>query len=184
MRKFLICSALVAVAALSAVSQEPLTVTFINGDRRSTLRYTTPDVNSRTEGVPFFLVIKDYASLDGQHADTRSRIDTPQFELSLNSAANPKTDVQLVKLDIKSKRRQIRLAKASFFKASHGFPNDHVLPITIEEIGSRDGLTQYRITPQSPLRRGGEYALVRGRRDQYSLVRGRGLYFFDFGVDK
>jgi hypothetical protein len=61
-------------AALPAVSQETLTVTLINGDRRSTLRYTTPDVNSRAEGVPFFIVIKEYASLDGKRAEARASL--------------------------------------------------------------------------------------------------------------
>lgn len=183
MRKFLIPAAFVIVAALSAVAQEAPTVTLIDGDRRSTVRYTTSDAKSRVGGAPIFIVVKVYASLNGKRADTRSRTDTPQFELFLNSAANPKSEVQLVKFDIKSKRRQIRLAKTRLFDSSIGFPRDHILPVTVEEIGSRGGLMHYRITPQSPLRRGGEYAIVCGRGGEYPLVRDRRMYF-DFGVDK
>src|SRR2546430_14441783 len=99
MRKILIPAAFLIVAVLSAVAQETLTVMLIDGDRRSTLRYTTPDAKGRVGGVGIFTVVKGYASLDGMRADTRSRTDTPQLEFSLNSAANPKNQLRLVKFD-------------------------------------------------------------------------------------
>jgi hypothetical protein len=172
MRKLFLTAACVILAA-SAVAQDALTIKLVDGDRRTTLRYTTPDAKGRVGGFGIFTVVKGYASLAGKTADVRSRTDSPSFEFFLNSAANPKNEVQLVKFDIKSKSREIRLSKARAGDSSIGFPQDHTVPVTIEEIETRSGFTQWRMKPQSPLRRGGEYA----------VVRGRGMYF-DFGVDK
>ncbi|HMJ26640.1 MAG TPA: hypothetical protein VK475_12455, partial [Pyrinomonadaceae bacterium] len=74
------------------------------------------------------------------------------------------------RFDVRSDRREIRVAKGSGGLALMSIPKDHLIETTVEEI--RNGSTKrYRLKPTGPLPPG-EYCLSR-----------RMSICYDFGVD-
>jgi hypothetical protein len=112
---------------------------------------------------------KQYFSFGGPKATLRTRNAMPTLQFD----ADPDFDdpVYLFRLDVRSDRREIRIAKG------HGLteltiPKDHMIPTRQEEIGKgQNSTTRYQIKPTVPLR-SGEYCLSR-----------RVSVCFDFGVD-
>jgi hypothetical protein len=172
--RFTIALGLLSFFALfsSTGAQEALTVILVDGEKRTEMKYTDANRHGQVSGIGVFTQVKSYLTLDGQGADVRTKNPSPQFEFWLQSAMNAKTTVLLVKLDRRSKQREIRLSKAKGRDASTGFPIDHILPVTLEEISSNGSMTNYRVSSQSPLPPG-----------EYAIVRHPNL-FFDFGIDK
>jgi len=113
---------------------------------------------------------KQYFRFTGPKATIRTKTLTPvlQFE------ADPSFDdpVYLFRLDMRSDRREIRVAKGFGGLAELSIPKDHIIPTSLEEIGAGQNSTKrYRMKPTIPLRPG-EYCLSR----TISVC-------FDFGVD-
>ena len=97
------------------------------------------------------------------------------FEISLPSDVNAADQLVLIKLNPKSDRREIEVARAGALGVSTGFRKDSVVPITFEEIrtetiGGSAKYTLYRVKVVSPLPPG-EYAFAPQN------------YYYDFGVD-
>lgn len=99
-------------------------------------------------------------------------------EIGIPENVNPSDYVALVRLDVKSDRREIQISKASTglmsVKVKSGFPKDNVIPITIEEVTGIEnggGIKVYRVKVVAPIP-ANEYA--------FTIL---GERFFDFGVD-
>ncbi|SRR6266446_1885132 len=113
---------------------------------------------------------KQYFIFAGPKAAIRTKTLTPVFQFD----ADPSVDdpVYLFRLDMRSDRREIRVAKGYGGLAELSIPKDHIIPTSLEEIGAEQNSTKrYRMKPTRPLR-SGEYCLSR----TISVC-------FDFGVD-
>ena len=113
---------------------------------------------------------KQYFIFGGPKAAVRTRTVTPVFQFDADPAFDD--PVYLFKLDMRSDRREIRVAKGFGGLAELSIPKDHIIPTRLEEIGDGQNSTKrYRMKPTMPLRPG-EYCLSRN----ISVC-------FDFGVD-
>jgi len=161
----------VALALLLHPTPQSVTdVVVIDGADRIQMKYSLAEsrISSNMFGA------KGRSTLNGKKADLRIKSDTPQFMLFSDPAANLSNAVALVRLDVKSDRREIRTVKVGIGSVSSSLPKDHVISVNIEEIRSEPGnrrMNLYKIIPTSPLKPG-EYCLIRDR-----------TFFFDFGVD-
>jgi hypothetical protein len=143
-------------------------VTLIDGGRSVPLKDNTPSSNSRF-GVP---ISKQYFTFRGRKAAIRTVNTTPVLEFVAGPLTNVKSDVYLFKFDMRSDRREIRVAKGSGGLAELRIPNDHLITTGVEEIGDApNSEKRYRLKPAAPLRPG-EYCLAQGITS-----------FYDFGVD-
>ncbi len=113
---------------------------------------------------------KQYFIFGGPKAAIRTRTVTPVFQFDADPAFDD--PVYLFKLDMRSDRREIRVAKGYGGLAELSIPKDHIIPTRLEEMGDGQNSTKrYRMKPTMPLRPG-EYCLSR----TISVC-------FDFGVD-
>lgn len=147
-------------------------VMLVEETNRTAMKMCQPD--ARTPGVfgnPFSLKLR--LAIKGNHAQLRIKTNSPEFELSLPFDTNPSDSLAVVKLDIKSDRREIENGRASLMGGSSGLPQNRMLPVTISEVSSSDTSSEkcYRVKLVNPLP-AGEYALVVGQ-----------ARLFDFGVD-
>jgi hypothetical protein len=120
------------------------------------------------KGSSNVLVSKQHYRFKGPRATLRTKATIPEFQFE----TDPNSDdaVQLFRFDVRSDRREIRVASGSGGLVMMSIPKDHLVETTVEEIGS--GATKrYRMKPKRPLQPG-EYCLSRG------MSR-----FYDFGVD-
>ena len=112
---------------------------------------------------------KQYFALSGAKAAIRTTSTTPVFQFEVDPAFSE--DVYLFRFDVHSNKREIRVARGHGGLVDFSIPKDHLIPITLEEIGVGANATKrYRMKPTVPLRPG-EYCL------------GRSYSCFDFGVD-
>jgi hypothetical protein len=143
-------------------------VTLIDGTRSVALQDNTPASHSRF-GVP---ISKQYFTFRGRKAAVRTTNTQAVFEFLASAGANISSDVYLFKFDVRSDRREIRVAKGSGGLAEIRIPQDHLIAASIEEIGVGPSSTKrYRLKPNAALRPG-EYCLAQGITS-----------FYDFGVD-
>src|SRR6266404_382103 len=113
---------------------------------------------------------KQYFIFGGPKAAVRTRTVTPVFQFDADPAFDD--PVYLFRVDMRSDRREIRVAKGYGGLAELSIPKDHIIPTRLEEIGDGQNSTKrYRMKPTMPLRPG-EYCLSRN----ISVC-------FDFGVD-
>lgn len=151
-------------------------VVMIEDDTRIGMKYSTPEV--RTGGMLGALVNPLHKSrinyaLNGNHAQLRTRVTSPIFEVGIAADANPADVVAVVKLKAKSDRREIEASRGSITGISTGFRKQDLVPVSIEEVPGTATQTykRYRVKLVSPVPPG-EYALVFG-----------GASFYDFGID-
>ena len=161
---------LTSFVVASSFAQKSATDVFVmDGDNRIQMKYSHAD----TRGSHNILTAKIYYTLNGPKSDLRIKSSTPQF-LFYSDPAEKLTDV-LIRLDVKSDRREIRWIKSTGMGTStSSLPRDHVIDVNIEEVSSEPGdrkMNLYRVTPTSPLKPG-EYCLRLHR-----------TFFFDFGID-
>ncbi len=161
----------IALALLfHSIPQNVTDVVVIDGANRIQMKYSLADnrISSNVFGA------KGRSTLNGKKADLRIKGDSPQFMLYSDPSVNLSNSVALVRLDVKSDRREIRTVKVGMGSVSSSLPKDHVININIEEVRSEPGnrrMNLYKIIPTSPLKPG-EYCLIRNR-----------TFFFDFGLD-
>lgn len=142
-------------------------VTIIDGLRTLPLHDIAPSSRSRF-GIP---LSKQYFSFEGKKASIRTTNKTPAFEFVASPGTNVSSNVYLFRFDVRSDRREIRVAKGSGL-AELRIPKDHLISTSIEEIGEGPNSTKrYRLTANVPLGPG-EYCLAQGI-----------TAFYDFGVD-
>lgn len=153
----------------SSFAQKRATDVFVmDGDDRIQMKYSLAD----SRGSHNVLAAKIYHTLNGPKSDLRIKTNTPQF-LFYSDPAEKLGDI-LIRFDVKSDHREIRWIKATSTGSTSSLPKDHVIDVKIEEVSSEPGarrMTQYRVTPTSPLPPG-EYCLILHR-----------TFFFDFGID-
>ena len=159
--------------AETAVSE----VIIIDGSKRISMKRSESNMRGNALGmmVPVFGKVKVKAALNGNHAQLRISDNSPTFEISLPSDINAADRLVLIKLNPKSDRREIEVARAGALGTSTGFRKDSVVPITFEEvrtetIGGSARYTLYRVKVVSPLPPG-EYAFAPQN------------FYYDFGVD-
>ncbi|MEK6284075.1 MAG: hypothetical protein AABN95_27390 [Acidobacteriota bacterium] len=151
-------------------------VVLVDGAVRTNMKYSSPDMRTNSligAVVNPFHKSRYKSTINGNHAQLRTKNVSPHFEVGISADANPTDVVALVKLKAKSDRREIETGRASITGGSSGFRKQDLLPITIEEIaGSAPGSYKlYRLKPVNPLPPG-----------EYAVVYGGGVYY-DFGVD-
>src|SRR5437588_8763202 len=113
---------------------------------------------------------KQYFIFTGPKAAIRTKTLTPVFQFE----ADPSFDdpVYLFRLDMRSDKREIRVAEGYCGLAELSIPKDHIIPTSLEEIGvGQNSTKRYRMKPTIPLRPG-ECCLSRS----ISVC-------FDFGID-
>lgn len=152
-------------------------VIIIDGSKRISMKRSQTNVRSGTLGamVPVFGKAKIKAALNGNHAQLCISDNSPTFEISLPSDVNAADQLVLIKLNTKSDRREIEIARGGALGTSTGFRKDSIVPITFEEIktqtlGGAARYTLYRVKVVNPLSPG-EYAFAPQN------------FYYDFGVD-
>ena len=118
--------------------------------------------------------IKMLQTFSGNHSQLRTSNSSPAFEASLPGDINPSDSIVLVKLKVKSDRREISVASGRI-GVSTGIDKDDLLPISIDELPTKTtsglSLKTYRVNVVKPLP-SGEYAVVL-----------QNTVYYDFGVD-
>jgi hypothetical protein len=173
MRVLLFGFGLLALSVLTVgrTPQSPLeitSVTLIDGGRSVELKENAAGSHTRF-GIP---ISKQYFTVRERRAAVRTSNTRPVFEFLANSTPEISSDVYLFRFDVRSDRREIRVAKGSGGLAELRIPQDHLIAASLEEIGAGPNSTKrYRLKPNQALRPG-EYCL------------GQGITaFYDFGVD-
>jgi hypothetical protein len=160
-----------------AASQMINGVVLVDGTKQFDMKYSVTNMNA---GGNVFSGIKVKAALNGNHAQLRITNTSPVFLLGIPENLNPSDYVTLVKLDVKSDRREITINKTSAgimgASSKSGFPKDSIIPITIEEVNDKSkesvgGYKLYQIKVVNPI-----------PANEYSLAI-LGQQFFDFGID-
>jgi hypothetical protein len=116
------------------------------------------------------VVSKQVYAFDGARAILRTKTSLPEFQFEKDPAFDD--PVYLFRLDRRSDRREIRVAKSSGGLTEMSIPKDHLIETRIEATGNGQNSTRrYRLKPTVPLQPG-EYCLSRKISTCY-----------DFGVD-
>jgi len=106
----------------------------------------------------------------GGRASLRTKTREPEFQFEMDPGFDD--PVYLFRFDVRSDRREIRVARGMGGLAPMSIPNDHRIETTLQEIGSgQNSMKSYRLKPTAPMRPG-EYCLGRNISTCY-----------DFGVD-
>src|SRR5207302_10740941 len=94
---------------------------------------------------------KQYFIFGGPKADVRTRTVTPVFQFDADPAFDD--PVYLFRVDRRSDRREIRVAKGYGGLAELSIPKDHIIPTRLEEIGDGQHSTKrHRIIATMPIR--------------------------------
>lgn len=138
-------------------------VILVLGSDRLKMKQSETDFRVSTGGVNPFGKTKSKDALNGKQAQLRITNTSPMFELYLPNDVYPADHVMLVKLIVKSDRREIQtLEVGAFTDAKSGYRKKDILPTTIEELQTQTVAGAYklhRVKVISPLP-SGEYALV------------------------
>ena len=106
----------------------------------------------------------------GGRASLRTKTREPEFQFEMDPGFDD--PVYLFRFDVRSDRREIRVARGIGGLAPMSIPNDHRIETTLQEIGGgQNSMKSYRLKPTAPMRPG-EYCLGRNISTCY-----------DFGVD-
>src|SRR6267378_4247191 len=96
---------------------------------------------------------KQYFIFTGPKAAIRTKTLTPMFQFDADPAYDD--PVYLFRVDMRSDRREIRVAKGYGGLAELSIPKDHIIPTRLEEVGDGQNSTKrYRMKPTMPLRPG------------------------------
>jgi hypothetical protein len=114
------------------------------------------------------VVSKQFYVFKGRRAALRTKATLPEFQFETDPAFDD--PVYLFRFDVRSDRREIRVARGSGGLTLMSIPKDHLIETTVKEIGS-GSTKRYRLKPIAPLQ-SGEYCLSR-----------RMSTCYDFGVD-
>lgn len=120
------------------------------------------------KGSSNIVVSKQFYVFKGSRAALRTKTTLPEFLFETDPAFDD--TVYLFRFDVRSDRREIRIARGWGGLALMSLPKDHLVETTVEEIGN-GSTKRYRMKPVAPLRPG-EYCLSR-----------RLSVCYDFGVD-
>jgi hypothetical protein len=152
-------------------------VVMVDGDKRIEMKRS--QINERAGGfmmqaVNPFKKTRIQGAINGNHSQLRTTNTSPMFEVGLSADLNPSDYVTLVKLNVKSDRREIEMSRAGITGVSSGFRKEDMIPVVLEELQASAGggrLKSYRVKTVNPIPPG-EYALAVG-----------GSLLYDFGVD-
>ena len=122
------------------------------------------------KGSSSVFVSKQFYVFKGSRAALRTKTTRPEFQFETDPAFDD--PVYLFRFDVRSDRREIRVASGSGGLALMSIPKDHLIETTVEEIGNgQNQRKRYLLKPTIPLQPG-EYCLSR----RFSIC-------YDFGVD-
>lgn len=128
------------------------------------------DSVASSKGSSIVIVSKQFYVFKGPKATLRTKTRLPEFQFEMDPGFDD--PVYLYKFDVRSDRREIRVAKGSGGLAVMSIPDDHLIKTALEEIGAGQNSTKrYRLKPKALLSPG-EYCLSR-----------RISTCYDFGVD-
>lgn len=153
-------------------------VFLIDASRRVQMMRASPN-GMRTGGVAMAVLnpfgkIKSLQTFSGNHSQLRTSNSSPVFEASLPGDINPSDSIMLVKLSVKSDRREISVASGRI-GVSSGINKDDMIPISFDELPSKTtsalSYKTYGINVGKSLS-SGEYAVVV-----------QNILYYDFGVD-
>lgn len=146
-------------------------VLLIDQGKTVEMKYSLATRRGNASGIGIFTTVKHRFIFDDTKATLRTS-SLPRFEFYADSGLNLESGIYLIRFDVKSGRREVRVGKVRGRSSTTGVPEDHKIPTTIEEIGNGPNSTkQYRMQPSSSLRPG-EYCLIRSADS-----------CFDFGVN-
>lgn len=153
-------------------------VTLIDGAKRITMKYSSPEQRSSRMFFGNPLSAKTLAALKGNRAELRITNPSPEFEVAIPYDANPSDFVVILKFDVKSDRREIQTQKVGIGGVKNGIPENRRLPIKTEETQSQNRESSgyykfFRVRLIDPIS-SGEYAIV---------ISGNVFSLYDFGVD-
>lgn len=127
------------------------------------------DIVASRKGSWSVVISKQHYVFRGSRAGLRTRR-LPEFQFESDPGFD--SPVFLFKFDVRSDRREIRVAKGTGGLTEMAIPKDHLIETSLEEMGNgQDSTKRYRLKPVTPLAPG-EYCL--GRR--ISIC-------YDFGVE-
>lgn len=162
----------------SDISVTDIGVILIDGSRRVEMKRSVSDmkVDAKNVMIPIFGKAKIKSALNGNQAQLRISDTTPEFEVKLMSGFSASDQLVLIKVNPKSDRREIEIARTGGLGGSSGFRKEVIVPTTFEEIKTQTvtggvRLTHYRVKVINPLPPG-EYVFV----PQIQT-------YYDFGVD-
>ncbi|MDX6531024.1 MAG: hypothetical protein QOH41_3314 [Blastocatellia bacterium] len=116
------------------------------------------------------VVSKQFYVFKGPRAELRTKATLPEFQFETDPGFDD--PVYLFRFDVRSDRREIRVARGSGGLALMCIPKDHLIETTVKEIGNgQNQRKHYLLKPTMPLQPG-EYCLSR-----------RMSTCYDFGVD-
>jgi hypothetical protein len=152
-----------------------LGATLIVDASRTSMKYTTSTVRTSTGFRAMGGSMKARDALNGKHALLRLSSTTPTFEVRVPANAQARDIISLVRLTVKSDRREIETVSVGYGGVRSSYPQKWTVGMSIEELPrSKDLTSRYfstcRLTPNTALEPG-EYALA---------MYGR---YYDFGVD-
>jgi hypothetical protein len=163
-----------SLLAVSLVSESPAQQVYEPGDIQRVLLVDAiqsvqmkDNVASR-KGGGNVVVSKQFYVFKGARAELRTKATLPEFQFETDPAYDD--TVYLFRFDVRSDRREIRVARGSGGLALMSIAKDHLIETTVEEIG-KGSTKRYRLKPTVPLQPG-EYCLSR----RISIC-------YDFGVD-
>jgi hypothetical protein len=153
----------------------PLGVMLVDGAQRIQMTMSTPDMRVSTGGMMRVVnplkKIRTRNTLTGSRAQLRTVNTSPLFETALAANINPSDQIIVVKLTVKSERRELDVGRSTMMGGvTTEIRDKDKVPVIIEEIRTDGHIKVYRAKPSSPLPPG-EYAVM--------LSSG----FYDFGVD-
>ncbi|HEX8354091.1 MAG TPA: hypothetical protein VF611_14380 [Pyrinomonadaceae bacterium] len=153
----------------------PLGVILVDGAQRIQMMMSTPDTRVSTGGMMRVVnplkKIRNRNTLTGSRAQLRTTNAYPLFETALAANINPSDHITVVKLTVKSERRELDVGRTTMMVGvTTEIREKDKVPVTIEEIQTNGQIKVYRVKTSSSLPPG-EYAVM--------LSSG----FYDFGVD-
>lgn len=166
-----------AQPAMAAAPQGsiPLGVVLIDGAQRIQMMMSTPDSRVSTGGMMRVVnplkKVRSRNTLNGSRAQLRIANTAPIFETALLANINPSDQIVVVKLTVKSERRELDVGRSTL---SGGVTTEirekDKVAVAIEEVRMDGSMKIYRARPTAPLPPG-----------EYAVMISSG--FYDFGVD-
>lgn len=153
----------------------PLGVILVDGAQRIQMTMSTPDTRVSTGGMMRVVnplkKIRNRNTLTGSRAQLRTANHSPLFETALLANINPSDQIIVVKLIVKSERRELDVGRTTMMGGvTTEIREKDKVAVVIEEVRTEGQMKVYRFKPATPLPPG-EYAVM--------LSAG----FYDFGID-
>lgn len=169
-----LCTFIPASAQASRAKVLPYPVTLVQGSQMTEMQ---PAIMTKASGVGILPIIGGSArvGLKGSTAEIRLKDSTPEFRIGIAAAMDPETTFFIVRLDVKSNKRETDGLRITPYGTVKTKPKKTVSVVITEiKVTPSYGMRIYSIRPATALSKG-EYALTTGGSTMSGL--------YDFGVD-